>query len=102
VTVKTNTLFLNIPSFAMQYRDQDSIIFTKANDTMKQVLHGRSSGPAAKQFLVYDNASWRLNETLLEGGFANASAMPPLLGRLHDFSGKCFGPEECWGAIMTY
>jgi hypothetical protein len=119
VSVVVKSVFLNIPAPAMNHLDNMSIVFTGATQDTREALAATVPMPGAKQFLVYPKAPWRSVEALREGLFSNATSTPPLVGRLHEFYGKCkalpsdscYGHgsgckslqgDDCFGAVLTY
>eukprot|EP00035_Acanthoeca_spectabilis_P035327 m.33863 g.33863 ORF g.33863 m.33863 type:complete len:1548 (-) comp7245_c0_seq1:116-4759(-) len=104
VSVDVSHAFLNLPAPAIRHLDKNCVLFTAVSKDTKTALATPSEFPGAKQFLVYPHTPWRQYPELREGLFSNSKSVPPLKGRLHDFTGKCTSGDQsdCWGAVLTY
>lgn len=88
--------FLGIPASAILALEQDSLPL-QSQKTIS-LLRQPQQDPGAKQFLLYDRATWRAYPSLREGLIFDAPAdldqLPPIVGRYHDYYGLCAAPDQ--------
>jgi len=97
-TTTSQTVFLNIPTTSLYQLSADSVIFTDANDTVKEAMNLFIPQPAVKMYGYYEDAWWKTKLGLDhdEGYTTNELKFFGLV----DGVTKCTSPTTCKGVVL--